>query len=153
MKYLFSPTTDTVLALFLKYPETKFYPNQIVQLTHKYPNSISQSLKRLENLGLLHKFKVGKYYFYGLNKKHPLLDDIKSIMCKLNILPSLSWVHQLQAAFGSFPGCKVQVKEKRFKVFLNEFELELKVEEGEGEVVRGSFVLKRREDEIRNSKS
>ena len=142
MKHLFSPTTDQVLVLFLEHPEVKFYANQIVQLTQKYPNSISQSLKRLEGLGLLVKSKVGKYYFYGFNKNHMLLPEIRSIMAKLGLL-SDKWqgVEKLRQAFTSFAEYGYDVNKEKFWVRLDGFKLELFIKGNQSGKVRGEFSL------------
>ncbi|NOY15231.1 MAG: helix-turn-helix transcriptional regulator [bacterium] len=139
MKCLFSPTTDRVLAVFLRYPETRFYANQIVQLTDKYPNSITQSLKRLEKMELLNKTKVGKYFFYSLNKKHPLLSDIASIMYKLGVLPQPLWISVFQRIFASFPDQQTKPKTNSFQVCVNNFKLTFVVDSQDSGKISGLF--------------
>ncbi len=91
MKALFSVTTDKILVLFLEHPKAQFYPNQIVHLTGKYPNSVNQSLKRLVSLHLLKKHKVGSYEFYSLNRDNPFLEEIKTIFTKMGLLKVPKW--------------------------------------------------------------
>ncbi len=91
MEALFSITTDKILVLFLRHPKAQFYPNQIVHLTHKYPNSVNQSLKRLVKLNLLKKRKVDNYEFYQLNKDNHYLEEIKAIFIKMGLLPMPRW--------------------------------------------------------------
>ncbi len=143
MQTLFSQTTDEVLSLFLNYPNTQFYANQIVQLTNKYPNSISQSLKRLINKKLIKAKKVGKYTFYSLDKTNPMLVDISEIMLKMGKIKKPSWLQPIKDLLANsqpgrfiFDRQKVKFKGQNFVVSLD------KINQSQDGCIQANIIIK-----------
>ncbi len=142
MEVLFSSTTDQVLVLFLKHPKAQFYPNQIVHLTKKYPNSINQSLKRLVKLKLLKQQKIGSYFFYSLNRNSLFLKEIKNIFIKMNLLPVPKWRLVLDKIL-FHPDRKVTIKEKsrEYSLETDNYKLNFTFSDLNGNQFQGGFEL------------
>lgn len=74
-----SKTSQEILAIFFAEPERKFYVNELIRKTGRYPNSIQKSLESLEKQKILVSSRRGRLRFYELNKANRLLSEIKKI--------------------------------------------------------------------------
>ena len=80
--FLFSPTASEILALLIDNPDKSYYLNELVKLTGRYPNSVSQALKTLFKLGLLEKEKMSGSWFYKIDRSHKYFVEVQSILVK-----------------------------------------------------------------------
>jgi len=67
----------SVLRYFFINPSEKKYINELARSLGADPGNISRKLQELENEGVLISEFFGKQRYYSLNKKYPLLKEIK----------------------------------------------------------------------------
>jgi phosphohistidine swiveling domain-containing protein len=77
-----SLTAQEILAVYFANPDQKFYVNELIRKTGKYPNSIQQALKSLEKQKILSASRLGRLKLHFLNRSNPLLDQIRAIVEK-----------------------------------------------------------------------
>lgn len=77
-----NPSLVDVLAVFLTHPDESFYQSYVVEFTGHALVQVQRALKRLEETGLIEKFKSGNRSYYKANQKHPAFQDIKNALLK-----------------------------------------------------------------------
>lgn len=73
---------EAILVLFFTNPQKKFYLQQLKRMLGFSAGNIRRELLKLAADNLFITEKTGNLLYYSLNKKHPLFDEIKSIVSK-----------------------------------------------------------------------
>lgn len=73
-----SKITVKILGYFFINPEKKRYINELAYLLEADPGNLFRKLVEMEKEGILFSETVGKQKFFGLNKKYPLLKELKA---------------------------------------------------------------------------
>lgn len=115
MRQFKSQVEIKVLGYYFLNPQAKHYINELADLLQVDPGNLYRKLKELEREGVLISEKSGNQKYYFLNKKYPLLRELKKTYeAKFgieNLLKNkLSSLKGLQEAyvFGSFAANKLQ---------------------------------------------
>jgi hypothetical protein len=77
-----SPTMVDVLRLILLNSDASFYQSEIVNRTGHALLKVQHALKRIEDAGLVLKFKQGRMTCYRINKDHLGFEDLKRLFLK-----------------------------------------------------------------------
>lgn len=75
-----SLTAQKILAIFFSNPDRKFYVNELIRETGKYPNSVQQALKSLEKQEILLPSRRGRFKPYRLNRGYQFLQEIERML-------------------------------------------------------------------------
>lgn len=90
-----SKTSQEILSILFAEPERKFYVNELIRKTGRYPNSIQKSLESLEKQKILLSSRQGYRKFYSLNKSYKYFPEIEQLITKKKIgakSSDLEWV-------------------------------------------------------------
>jgi DNA-binding transcriptional ArsR family regulator len=79
------------LALFFDYPLDPLNPRLISRYTKTDIKTVVIVLRRLEEAGLICGRPAGKYRFYVLDGRHPLLEELRSIFAKTRVERESLW--------------------------------------------------------------
>jgi predicted nucleotidyltransferase len=108
-----SKTRESLLILFFTSPQKKFYLQELRRILGFSAGNIRRELLKFTEDNLLLTEKTGNLLFYMLNKKHPLFDELKSIISKTagleySIKSELTKIDDIKTAFifGSFASKK-----------------------------------------------
>lgn len=71
-----------LLVLFFTNPSQKYYVRELERLLGYSVGSIHRELLKFQKDGLFNTQKVGNLLYYSLNTKHPLFNELKSIVFK-----------------------------------------------------------------------
>jgi len=82
-----SPTAQEILAIYFANTGQRFYVNELIRKTGRYPNSVHQALKSLEKQKILLPSRRGRLKLHSLNKSYKFLSEIKAILEKQERLP------------------------------------------------------------------
>jgi len=74
-----SQITIKLLGYFFTNPDRRHYVNELADLLAADPGNLSRKLKELEAEGILAAEERGNQKYYFLNKKYPLLKEVKKI--------------------------------------------------------------------------
>lgn len=77
-----SPTAQEILVVFFTNPKQKFYINELIRKTGRYPNSVQQALKSLEKQKILLPSQRGRLKLHALNQSYKFLSEIEGILRK-----------------------------------------------------------------------
>jgi len=69
-----------ILALLFSQPAKEFYMSEIGESIGKRPGVFQKGINSLERKGIITSRKYGNQRLFKLNEKHPLLNEIKSIV-------------------------------------------------------------------------
>ncbi len=83
-------------------PERRFYVNELIKLTGRFPRSIQLALARLEAAGVVRSERQANARFYWANVDHPFFPDLRSLVMKI---PNV--VDALRASLETLPGIRV----------------------------------------------
>ena len=75
-------TTGEILKLFFLDPDKEYYLREIGKNLGKSPGIFQRNLKNLVKEKILKDKRRGNLRLFRLNKKHPLYEEIKSIISK-----------------------------------------------------------------------
>lgn len=68
-----------ILRYFFINPSKKNYINELARILEADPGNLSRKLQELENEGILSSEFLGEQRYYFLNRKYPLLKEIKKV--------------------------------------------------------------------------
>jgi predicted nucleotidyltransferase len=71
-----------LLLLFFNHPEKRLYLREIARLIGEDPTNLSRELKKFEKEGIFLHEKKGNLKFFSLNKRFPLLKELRIIVNK-----------------------------------------------------------------------
>lgn len=71
-----------ILKLFLFNSDSSFYQRQISNLTHQPIRGVQREVDKLNKIGLLEKSIQGNRVYYKINKRCPIVEDLKNILFK-----------------------------------------------------------------------
>jgi predicted nucleotidyltransferase len=71
-----------VLVLFLLHPDENFYQREIADRAGTTVLQTQRALKRIEDAGLIKKFRRGNRAYYSALRQHPVYEDLKRMMLK-----------------------------------------------------------------------
>jgi len=77
-----SKTRVEVLKLFLFNPDNSFYQRQISYLTHLPIRGVQREVEKLLKIGILEKSVQGNRIYYKVNRRCPIIEDLKNILFK-----------------------------------------------------------------------
>lgn len=104
-----SKLRQALLALFFTNPSEKYYLRQLERVLGHPAGNIRRELLRFQNDGLFQTEKAGNLLYYFLNTRHPLFEELKSIVSKTvgiagSLRKVLSSINGIRLAFiyGSF---------------------------------------------------
>ncbi|MBU1180398.1 nucleotidyltransferase domain-containing protein [Patescibacteria group bacterium] len=66
-----------ILGYYFLNPDKKHYVNELAGMLEADPGNLFRKLQELQAEGILVSFKQGNQKYFGLNKKYPLLKEIK----------------------------------------------------------------------------
>lgn len=102
-----------LLALFFTNPSRKYYLRELERMLGYSAGSIRRELLKFQKDDLFNTEKAGNLLYYSLNTKHPLFNELKSIVSKTvgvegSLRKALSSVGGIETAFiyGSFASGK-----------------------------------------------
>jgi len=78
-----SKTRIKLLTRFFFNPQTRSYLRELSKEFNLSTNSVREELNQLRNTKLLKSEKSGRQVFYTANQKHPLFDELKSMVGKV----------------------------------------------------------------------
>ncbi len=102
---LFSKARQEVLALLFGHPESIYYTNEIIRLTHSGTGAVQRELAKLSSAGLITVKSTGNQKLYQANKESPLFSELRGIVLKTFGLGDVlrqtlkSFISQIQIAF------------------------------------------------------
>ena len=112
-----SKITEKVLGYYFINLESRLYVNELARLLHVDVGNLDRKLKELEGDGLFISEKQGNLKYFSINKKYPLLKEVKSLYnIKYGIEKKLSDIfgklHGLKEAyiFGSYAQNKLSTE-------------------------------------------
>jgi hypothetical protein len=91
-----------LLILLCTSPERRFYVNELIKLTGRFPRSIQLALARLEAAGVVRSERQANARFYWANVDHPFFPELRALVMKI---PSV--VDALRASLEKLPGVRV----------------------------------------------
>jgi predicted nucleotidyltransferase len=104
-----SKIRQALLTLFFTNPSKRYYLRELERILGYSAGSIRRELLKFTKDDLFHTRKVGSLLYYYLNNKHPLYEEIKSIVFKTvgvegRLREMLSKITKIDSAFiyGSF---------------------------------------------------
>ena len=104
-----SKIRQDLLILFFTNPSQKYYIRELGRLLGYSVGSIHRELLKFQKDGLFNTQKVGNLVYYSLNTRHPLFNELKSIVFKTvgvegSLKKSLQSIDKIEVAFiyGSF---------------------------------------------------
>ncbi len=104
-----SKIRQDLLALFFTNPSQKYYIRELERLLGYSVGSIHRELLKFQKDGLFNTQKVGNLVYYSLDTRHPLFNELKSIVFKTvgvegSLKKSLQSIDKIEVAFiyGSF---------------------------------------------------
>lgn len=100
-KLFSSKTRVEILKLFLFNSNNSFYQRQISNLTARSIRGVQREVDKLNRIGLIEKSVQGNRIYYKVNKKCPIVEDLKNIFFK---------------SVGIAEALKEDLKEKRIKI-------------------------------------
>jgi len=100
-KLFSSKTRVEILKLFLFNSNNSFYQRQISNLTAQSIRGVQREVDKLNRIGLIEKSVQGNRIYYKVNKKCPIVEDLKNIFFK---------------SVGIAEALKEDLKEKRIKI-------------------------------------
>jgi predicted nucleotidyltransferase len=71
-----------ILKLFLFNPDNSFYQRQISHLSHQPIRGVQREVDKLYRIGVLEKSEQGNRIYYKVNRKCPIIGELKSILFK-----------------------------------------------------------------------
>jgi len=71
-----------ILKLFLFNPNNSFYQREISNLTHQPIRGVQREVDKLYSVGLIEKSTQGNRIYYKLNKRCPIISELKNILFK-----------------------------------------------------------------------
>ena len=78
-----SKTRIKLLVRLFFNPQTRSYLRELAKEFDVSTNSVREELNQLTQTDLLHAQKEGRQVFYMANKKHPLFEELKSMVSKV----------------------------------------------------------------------
>ena len=81
-KLFSSKTRVEILKLFLFNTSNSFYQRQISNLTDQSIRGVQREVDKLNRIGLIEKSTQGNRIYYKVNKKCPIVEDLKNIFFK-----------------------------------------------------------------------
>jgi len=81
-KLFSSKTRVEILKLFLFNTNNSFYQRQISNLTDQSIRGVQREVDKLNRIGLIEKSTQGNRIYYKVNKKCPIVEDLKNIFFK-----------------------------------------------------------------------
>ena len=112
-----SKITQKVLSYFFLNSEIEMYLNEIARKFTVDRANLSRKLTEWEKAGILLKNKKGNLSLYKINKKYPMLNEMKKIIQKIfgierELKQSLNKINGLKQAyiFGSYANNKLNVE-------------------------------------------
>ena len=78
-----SKTRIKLLVRFFFNPKTRSYLRELAKEFNVSTNSVREELNQLTKTKLLTSQKSGRQVYYAANPKHPLFDDLKSMVAKV----------------------------------------------------------------------
>ncbi|WP_236555965.1 winged helix-turn-helix domain-containing protein [Alcanivorax sp. S71-1-4] len=79
---LFSTTQQRLLTLLYGNPHSSFYTNEIARWSQVGKGSISRELERLQDAGILTRFRQGNQMRYQADARCPIFEELRSIVLK-----------------------------------------------------------------------
>src|SRR5581483_8229540 len=67
-----------LLILLCKNPERRYYVNELIKLTGRFPRSIQLALARLETAGVVRSERQANARFYWIATDHPFYAELRS---------------------------------------------------------------------------
>jgi predicted nucleotidyltransferase len=81
-KLISSKARVEIMKLFLFNPLTRYYQNQISNLTNQPIRAVQRELKRMESIYLIKKHSEGNRIYYRINPECSIFEELKSIFFK-----------------------------------------------------------------------
>ena len=108
-----SKIRQDLLALFFTNPSQKYYIRELGRLLGYSIGSIHRELLKFQKDCLFNTQRIGNLLYYSLNTKHPLFNELKSIVSKtvgveVRLIKMLQSIDKIEIAFiyGSFANKK-----------------------------------------------
>jgi len=70
------------LTYFFTNPDSNLYLREIANIIDADPGNLSRELSKLEKEGIFKTIRRGNQKYFSLNKKHPIYEELKSIVFK-----------------------------------------------------------------------
>ncbi|HVB97152.1 MAG TPA: hypothetical protein VNG11_05435 [Chloroflexota bacterium] len=97
-----SPTLVDLCVLFFRNPERRYYVNELVKESGRFPRSVQLALSKLEAASLVHSEKQANAKFYRVDVDHPFFTGLEAIFRQVPDLTSM-----LRQALGAIEGVVV----------------------------------------------
>jgi len=84
-----SPTLVDLCMLFFRHPEQRYYVNELVKESGRFPRSVQLALSKLEAAGLVHSERQANAKFYRVAVDHPFFSGLEAVFHQIPDLNSL----------------------------------------------------------------
>ena len=84
-----SSTIVDLLGTFCREPERRFYVNELIRRTGRFPRSIQLALATLEKIGLVSSERQANSRYYQVVRDHLFFPEIASLIGKIFDVPSI----------------------------------------------------------------
>jgi DNA-binding transcriptional ArsR family regulator len=78
-----SPTVVDLLGIFAREPTQRFFVNELIRRSGRFPRSVQLALAKLETAGLVRSERQANSRFYALERHHPFYPDVLSLCAKI----------------------------------------------------------------------
>ncbi len=78
-----SPTVVDLLGIFAREPTQRFFVNELIRRSGRFPRSVQLALAKLETAGLVRSERQANSRFYALDPHHPFYPDVLSLCAKI----------------------------------------------------------------------
>jgi DNA-binding transcriptional ArsR family regulator len=97
-----SKTRQQLLQMFFTNPDSKYYVRQLQAILGKSVGTLHRELKHLEESEVVRAEPEGRLKLYGVNKEHPLFDELTNIVKK-----TIGVEHALKETVAEIGGLKL----------------------------------------------
>ena len=78
-----SPTIVDLLGIFAREPGQRFFVNELIRRSGRFPRSVQLALAKLETAGLVRSERQANSRFYALEPQHPFYSEVLSLCAKI----------------------------------------------------------------------
>ena len=83
MNFLFKNKYVKIIEYFLAHPLDEFYVNELLNVLEISPQVLCESLKELEDVGVLTSIKKANSIYYRINNRNDLISILKKVINKI----------------------------------------------------------------------
>ena len=78
-----SPTLVDLLCIFCAHVDQRFFVNELIRRSGRFPRSVQLALAKLERAGLVRSERQGNARYYQVQTEHPFFAELRSLSAKV----------------------------------------------------------------------